>query len=350
VHTGPAVRELVDRMLELHEVTPPAAAGLRWTLDALGDGMDLRGQRFAIMGANAELAPTPMLLAAGAEVLWLDIKPPALDPAGFAGTLHHCPTGADLLTRPREIVATIERFAGDAPVHLGLFAYAAGRGREWRLEASMNAIARAVPRRLVRSLTIYISPTSPMVTHPRDRAHAGAARAASPVWQRIARRTGVLRPSHVTAAEVAVASSLVPLQGASYQAAQYIAKTLAAEAFALAPDPARRVPRVSANVAGITNTSSMKEPVFQAAFRGAPLFNVRIFEPQATRWLAGLLMLHDLLADEPAHGEDAPGSLFERQIHGGVQSMPDALQGAITVAALVGMATHPGLALGMLRR
>lgn len=333
---------LIDGMFDAHLLTPPAAEALRWTTEQIeNERLDLRGHKFVVLGAAAELAPTPHLLAAGAEVLWIDLVAPTLGPGDFAGKLHHVEGGADLLTQPGEIVATIEAFAGGEPINVGMFAYAAGRGREWRLEAAMNTITRSVERGLVRSASVYISPTSAIASHPHDvEVSRGRGR---PAWQAPLWATGLCKPTHVLAGDVGVARSIVQLQGASYQAAQYVAKILVAEAFACAPDEKRRLPRVSANVAPITNTSSMSEPVFQAGFAGASHFAVDIFVPESTRWLAALVMLHDLLhpdaAPDPAH----PEAIFHRQLHGGVYSMPAQLEDAIRIAALIGMAKKPGL-------
>lgn len=345
---GAGVRELADRLLELHLLTEPAAAALRWMADYASAGLDLSDHKFVVMGAGAELAPTAHLLAAGATVLWIDVVEPKLPTEAFSGTLHFVPDGADLLAQPAEIVATIEAFAEGDPVHVGMFAYAAGHGREWRLEAAMNAIARALTRERLASISIYVSPTSAIVSHPDD-ARLALERPI-PIWQRPLARFGALRENHVRVGEVAVAQAIVQLQGASYQAAQYVAKILAAEAFACAPDASRRVPIVSANVAGITNTSSMSEPVFQAGFAGAWHFGDEIFEPRSTRWLAALLMLHDLLAPDarldPAH----PERLFHRQIHGGVYTSRWRLEDAIRVAALIGVAKRPALIPAFFRR
>jgi hypothetical protein len=152
-----------------------------------------------------------------------------------------------------------------------------------------------------------------------------------------------------------VARAVVPLQGPSYQAAQYVSKVLAAETYAVygtridaaAPRPVT----VSANVAGITETRSLKQPLFQAAFIGAPRFGVEIFKPATTRRLSGLLMLHDLLNPDapgsaggtgPAEGSRA-AALFSQQVHGGIYGMPWALYPAIRISAMIGISGHPGL-------
>jgi hypothetical protein len=345
---GRDVSKLADELFELRLLSGPAAKALSWTATTMGDDIDLAGHKFVMLGAGAELAPTPHLLAAGADVLWIDLVDPAIDPATFRGTLEFVKNGADLLTRPGGIVKTIEAFAGGEPVHVGMFAYAAGRGREWRLEAGMNAITRALTRGLVRSVTVYISPTSAVAAHPDDASYAAGRTA--PAWQIPLEKIGLLARSHVREGSASVARSLVKLQGVSYQAAQYVAKVLVAEAFACAPDESRRVPRVSANVAGITNTSSMSEPVFQAGFAGAWHFAVDIYDPPTTRWVSHLLMLHDLLHPDAKPDPEQPAALFERQFHGGVYTMPYRLEDAIRIAGLIGVAKRPGLIPQFLRR
>lgn len=341
---GPRARELVDQLEAEHSMTTAAADALRWTLGQVADGLDLSGRKFVLLGAGAELAPTRLLLAAGADVLWIDVTDPVLDPAEFRGSLRFVEGGTDILTQTREIVATIEAFAADDPVYIGMFAYAAGQGREWRLEAAMNAITRALPRDRVAGVGIYISPTSAACIVPSDASESVQRRAHAPLWQKALARARALGPAQAEHGDVRVSRAIVPLQGASYQAAQYIAKALVAEAFSTS----RRVGVVSANVAGITNTGSMGVSVFQAGFVGAKLFGVRIFDAATTRWLSGLLLLHDLL-DATANLKDPPSKLFERQIHGGVYCMPYALDDAIRFAAVYGFARKPGLLTRALR-
>jgi hypothetical protein len=340
VHRGPAVQALIDRLEAENGVTAAAAKALRWATQA---ELDLQGRKIVLLGAGAELAPTPLLLAAGADVLWIDITDPTFDPATHRGTLRHVKGGADLLTQPKEILATIKAFAGDDTVSIGMFAYAAGQGREWRLEAAMNAIANALPRGTVEAVGLYISPTSAASVQSDD-AEAGERRkSTAPVWQRVLSKTGALGPAFAERGGKNVSRAIVPIQGASYQAAQYIAKALAAEAFATS----RRIGKVSANVAGITNTRSMSLPVFQAGFVGAKLFGIRIFDTETTRWLSGLLLMHDWLNRDTE--SDDPQVLFERQIHGGVYTTGYQLIDVIKYAAIYGFARKPSLIAAMAR-
>jgi hypothetical protein len=148
---------------------------------------------------------------------------------------------------------------------------------------------------------------------------------------------------------IPVARAIVPLQGVSYQAAQYISKILTAEVFATQgidlKGPAQPL-RVSANVAGITKTRSLNHPVFQAAFLGAPTFGVEIFEVPTTQALATLLILHDLLNSD-ANPKGDITALFTKQVHGGIYSRAFALDPMIRIATLMGMVKRPKLLLKM---
>lgn len=349
MYAGKELHELADAFAAQHLMTRAAADALRWIADhaAAHGGIDLSGHKFAVLGAGAELAATPLLLEAGASVLWIDVREPpdALreHASRTGGSLTYAAGGADLLTRPREIAATIARWAWEDPVHLALYAYAAGQGREWRVAAAMNGIARSLDPHSVRSVTLLVSPTSPAVVQPEDL--EAAAERTPRWWQSLLERAGRLPPARAAAGSVQVARSIVPIQGASYQAAQYIEKILFAETLArygMRLDDAPGSPvTVSANVAGVSQTRSLSHPVFDAAFVGAGVFGVTTFDPATTSRLNGLLALHDLL-NPGAHTADA-AALFAKQVHGGIYALPWELEPCITLAAVVGLARRPQL-------
>jgi hypothetical protein len=362
LYRGRDVIALAERLAAEQHLTQPVVAALRWIvthIEERGGALDLRGERFAILGAGAELAPTRMLLQAGATVLWVDVAEPSRalpDLAALPGTLVRGATASNLLEAPAEVAAAISAFAADGPVHLINFAYASGSSREWRLGAAMNVIATHVRPDLIRSISLLVSPTTTATLQP-ETAHAAMQRAASPAaWQKALLRVGLLRaPGFYEANGVRIARATVSIQGLSYQAAQYIAKLASAETFAvhgtnLHSDVARPV-TVSANVAGITRTRSLAHPLFQAAFIGAPRFGVRIFDPATTRALSGLLILHDLLcptapgaaAVQPSDPRLKASLLLSQQVHGGIYSMPFVLEHAIRAAAVIGMASQPSL-------
>ncbi|TNF30841.1 MAG: hypothetical protein EP329_13265 [Deltaproteobacteria bacterium] len=364
VYRGAEVAALVATLRERSCLTDRAAAGLAWTLaeaERQGGTLDLSGHRFAILGAGAELAPTLDLLRAGATVLWIDLADPHEVIAGdggapLAGTLVTAPGVTDILKQPAEIAAAIRAFAADGPVHLGLFAYAPGRGRELRLAGAMDAIARSLPAEAIASVGMYISPTTPATVQPEDRDASTRLLRAQNVWKSALTRVRALSPRpHHHHGEVAIARAVVPLQGPGYQAAQYLAKMATAETWATHGSDiygeAAKPMTVSANVAGISKTRSIEHPLFTAAFIGAPSVGVQIFDVPTTRALSGLLMLHDILA------EDAPGAAtsngvssaqkaaqtLSQQIHGGVYSQPWYFESTIRTAAVLGLAKRPSL-------
>jgi len=365
VYRDGEVAVAVDKLHRGHHLTDAARDALRWTvrhIEAAGGALDLSKHRFALMGAGAELSPARMLLAAGATVLWIDVNGPDKllgDSVGLAGTLVEAERGHDLLRDPCAVAASIRRFAEAGPVHVGLFAYAAGASRELRVAGAMDAIVRSLGTDVVQSVSMLVSPTSPGEMQREDLNVQGARRASPPLWQRALQLGRIVRgPGHYGSEGSPVCRAIMSIQGAGYQAAQYLTKIASAEAlatFGLGPHDGDKKPvTVSANVAGITATRSLSHPLFLAAFAGAPAFGVRIFEPATTRALSGLLMLHDVL------NPDAPGSatrcaeppetraraLRAQQIHGGVYDLPWEFESAVRAAAVLGAARKPSVLFG----
>lgn len=363
VYRGRSALEAVEKLRAAHQLTDAACAGLAWIIEHASDqggNIDLTGQRFVLFGAGAELASTRMLLRAGASVLWVDLAEPLRslhDVSALAGSITRAPAADDLLARPREIAAAVRAFAADGPVHLGMFAYAPGASKEWRLGAAMNAIVGSLEPELVRSVSLLISPTTPSVLSSETLQSAVERHDNLPAWQRLLARGGLVRhPGHHREGDTHVSLSTVSLQGLSYQAAQYISKIAAAESYAVYGTSAHAEEAlpvtVSANVAGITRTRSLSHPLFDAAFLGADKFGVRVFDPETTRALNGLLMLHDLLnpsapgaASLALAPRDKATAVLSQQIHGGICGLPFVLEGVIRAAAVLGLASRPSLLL-----
>lgn len=313
------------------------------------DGLSLRGERFVLFGAGAELSPVYTLLEAGAEVLWLDRhRPPVdhlLDPR-LGGTLHFPEQELDLLADLGAVRATILEFAGSEPVHLGMYAFAGGGAREARLQLSFNELVRSLPRGVVRSLLYSLFPTSPSPVDPADAACADARRERASRVTRTLMRTGPLQQGHVLAGDTRISCPVVAQQGASFQVAEYLGKRLAAEAFAhfgARLEGGGETLSVSANIAPITATRSLASPLVSASLVGAPALGILIAQPASSRALSSLLTVRDVLAPPSTH------ALFARQLHGGVHAQPYALDGLIRVAALRGFAQKPLLALELWR-
>lgn len=352
-YEGQRVAELCDDWLARRWMTEGAHRAIRWTLDQALNGpsgrTELVGHKIVSLGGGAELSPTRAMLRAGADVLFLDMREPSAelrnDPR-VSGSLTYVPGGANLLTQPREIAATIERFAGNDPVHVGMYAYSGGAAQEWRLTASMNEIVRALPRGLVRSIVLLISPTTPGAVSGPD-ADTAAERTERWFLKPLALGGSGGRGQSGENAH-RISHSVVSLQGAAYQAAQYVGKMMAAEVYATFGTHGDGI-TVSAPVAPITKTASLAHPLFDAGFQGAELFDILISEPQATRVMCALLAFHDLLNPEaPSRALDRPASerlagIMGEQIHGGVYAQPYALEREIVLAAVAGLVKNPKL-------
>jgi hypothetical protein len=351
---GAAFSDLGQHLAQRNIITPQAGHALRWLSETLLDDgrVHLTGRKIVMMGASAEMAPVQHWLQAGADVLWLDIRPPSdawLGASGHAGHLAWPVSGSDLLhTDPRDLVATILAFADGDAVDLGLYAYAPGQARELRLTGCMNAIVRALPAPLIASVTMLVSPTTPTELSAHD-CSAMAAR-----WQTRPRSESVLdglgllgRGGGSAICQGAAATrTVVGIQGASYQAAQYFGKVVTAEYWARHGIPVSNVTeplRVSANTAAITRTRSIQHPVFDAAFIGADAFGVETFTPELSRTLNGLLAVHDWTHPE----RQIPGEI---RVHGGIHTLPYPLEATLRAAATWGFIRSPGLVAGLLRR
>ncbi len=353
-YTNKNLNELGSILLGENKITKKVANALDWLTQYAKDHdgrIDLSGQKFVIMGASAELAPTSLLLKAGAKVLWVDIQSPAnllKAEKALSGELFTSKDANDVLLQPRKIRATIEEFAAGDPVHIGMYAYAGGASQEWRLAATMNAIIRNLESRIIASVAMLISPTAAAVVQPEDSNASLEFFRNPPAWQAALCRLGLLgERASFDKCGTPIARSIVPIQGISYQAAQYVSKVLAAEVYGTFgtkfDEPASPI-TVSANVAGITKTRSLNHPVFQAAFLGAKTFGVEIFEVQTTHALNNLLMIHDILNPTSVDPQDI-SSLFAKQVHGGIYSRAYSLDPMIKIATVIGLAKRPKLIL-----
>jgi hypothetical protein len=350
VQQGDTLVEAVSAMVARGSASDSVARAIGWLVEEAGaDGIDLSGHRIAMLGAGAELAPTLLWLAGGADVLWIDVNDPPVDLLerdDLSGTLHWVPGGVDLLTDPDRVRATIEEFASGDRIDLGLYAYAGGHAREWRLTAAMNAIVDALPAGSVRGVAMLLSPTTCGVLTEAELAGAAARRANAPRWLRALDRMHVLGTGdgHTAIGGTAANRGIVSIQGGSYQGAQYIGKMLAAEVWASA-DPAINL---SVNTAGVSLTESLHHPVFEIAFAGAQALDVETFPPATTAALNGLLTLHDRL--DPAAAERSIDELFTTRVHGGIYLAPYPIDPALRVAAGIGVLKDPRRLVALVRR
>ena len=181
------------------------------------------------------------------------------------------------------------------------------------------------------------------------------------------RALGFLKPQTSLQGPYPISDSVVTIQGASYQAAQYLGKTLMAETWEaehvarlqaqsprggtldrseakeVVPSTEGSYFQVSANTAPITQTRSLAHPVFAAAFQGARTLGVETFLPEFSQQVGGLLWMHDWMNDDP-------DSTIRQRVHGGIHPMPYQLQSALYIAAAIGFARRPLLLKGLFDR
>ncbi len=336
-------------------VTQAAGEALSWVSTGLVEqgAIHLRGRKIAVLGGGAEMAPTRLWLAAGAEVLWLDTAAPPAEwhkDADLCGRLYWPRDNVDLLSQPREVLATLLAFADGQALDVALYAYAPGQARELRLTGVMNALVEALPSELLASVTLLVSPTTPTALSATDLQAMRQRLQQRPAWEALLAGLGLLgrgggaataqsgatEQSKITA-QAAATRTVVGIQGASYQAAQYVAKVLVAECWSNRGDF-----RVSANTAAITRTRSLAHPVFTAAFGGAGAFGIETLTPRQSRAVNGLLALHDWLHPQAP----VPGAV---RVHGGIHTLPYPLDKALRVAAAFGFARSPRLLRGLLK-
>ena len=329
------------------QMTAEAVAAMQWSLSAIAaNGLDLRGQKFVLLGGTAELSPLALLLDLGADVLTTHSSQASLErrmtaePGSivrFPGRLFSVPGGIDLLATPVEFAATITEFAAGDAVHIGALAYKGGQGREWRLAAAMDAIIRYVRRAdLLRSVFAYLTPSMTV-----QLSHETAAVAARRLTEASSSRTALaraltlgtlFRPNLVAHGDTHWPRPIIPEQGASYFAANLLGKVYAAEVYAHDRQHSGMRLRVSANVAPMTRTASNATPAAEAAFSEVERLGVRVFPAAVVRHVMGLLMLHDLFSPEAADAE-----LFAKQFHGGVFTHPWSLNSVLKQAYVTAM-------------
>ena len=305
-----------------------ASHAISWLAESLfcEDEDVIAQQKFVLLGGTAELSPIFYLLQRGAKVLTTHVRniDRVIQQAGeFCGELHYCPQGMDLLTQPSEIAATIRAFSEGSPVHIGIFAYRGGKGRELRLTAAADAIVREV-KDITKSLAFYLSPSVTAEISKDTAQRALDTQKPLKVAQRSLHKATRKRwySDAVFAKDDRFwAQTVCNFQGCSYAASNIFGKYYPAEVY-------QKDMNVSANVGGITATSSMKTPFLLAAFRQARKFNIEIFESHEMREFLQALWLHDILNPQE--------NVISKQIHGGAFTVPWSLDGCVEEAAITG--------------
>ncbi|BCJ41978.1 hypothetical protein GCM10010168_66450 [Actinoplanes ianthinogenes] len=293
------------------------------------DWLDLGDLKFALLGAGAEMGPLRALLGWGATVLAIDLPLDELWErigavvAGSAGRLlapsadEGAAPGADLRAALPAIAQWLLGF--DGQLVLGNYGYAPGTAYPI-LAAAVDALSVHIrQQRPDTALTVLATPTDVYAVP------AAAVRQATERYAARSRRARLttplsggrlLLPNYPVPAEPGINDSLVPQQGPNYALAKRIHRWRATVA--------RRDGLVSFAVAPPTRTRSvLRNRVLKAAYAGAHLFDVEVFEPATASKLMAVLMIHQLRkprAADPAAWRDetvaaAHGGLWRAAYH-----------------------------------
>ncbi len=357
VLTGDALRRQIDRWAADGLVEPSFAQAL-WRVQAHPEWFDLSDQRFALLGAYAEMGPLPYLLRWRATVYAVDL-PRAdlwqqmlrLAHAGNGAPCAPCAAapsddseiaqraGADLVRDTPEIAAWLD--AIDGPLTIGAYGYLHG-AQHVRVAAAMDAIQAALAaRRGDTTLALLATPTD---------AYAVPAAALRAAHERYARRGGLARAVHAVTLGQAFArngtalaapgadrtdaepggivDALIAQQGPNYVLAKRLQhwRALVARHAGI---------RVSIHVAPPALTRSVtKNRLLAAAYRAAQRFGAEAFEPATAAALMAALLVHDLRHPQAVAHSHVPLAhplqlLSEAACHGGLWRMPYAARSAL---------------------
>jgi hypothetical protein len=298
--------------------------------------LDLSDQRLVVLGAGAEMGPLPAVLGWGATVVGLDLpqswdRVRAVPSAGrlIAPAREDVP-GADLLTDLPAVAAWLRGIEGR--LILGNYVYAPGAAYPL-LSAAVDALGVHLGRhRDDLALAFLATPTDVFavpgeaVTQARARFDARSRRvrlAAAASGGRL------LRPNFPYAVSPAINDSLVAQQGPNYALAKRIQRWRATVA--------RADSTVSLSVAPPTRTRSVtSNRLLAAAYAGAHLFDVEVFEPATANKLMAALLVHQIRNPRPPAArvweEEAFGA-----VHGGLWRTAYSPRTALPLAAVRGL-------------
>jgi hypothetical protein len=265
--------------------------------------LDLSDQRLVVLGAGAEMGPLPAVLSWGATVVGLDLPRPDLQArlrataeqsAGrlIAPTRGEVP-GADLLSDLSAVAAWLRGL--DGRLILGNYVYAPGAAYP-RLSAAVDALGVHLRRHREDLALAFLATPTDVFAVPGEAVIQATARydARSRRARLTAAASGgrLLRPNYPYAVSPGINDSLVPQQGANYALAKRIQRWRATAA--------RADSTVSLTVAPPTRTRSVtSNRLLAAAYAGAHLFDVEVFEPATANKLMAALLIHQIRNPRP---------------------------------------------------
>jgi hypothetical protein len=301
------------------------------------DWLDLSDQRLVVLGAGAEMGPLPAVLAWGGTVigvdlpraqLWERVTAMAEKSAGRLTALR-----ADLLEQLPEVAGWLAQVEG--PLVLGNYVYAPGV-THLKLAIAVDALGEHLRdlrgdvalAGLATPTDIFQVPSSAVEeSRERWRRRSRRARAGSVVTGR-----RMLRPNYPEGGPP-LNDSMVAQQGPNYALAKRIQRWRAAVA-------RRDGVTVSYNVAPPTWTRSVtNNRLLAAAYAGAHLFDVEVFEPATANRLMAALLVHDLRNPRPAAASAASVAEDEAAgaAHGGLWRVAYQPRTCLPLAAAVGL-------------
>ncbi|WP_034590429.1 hypothetical protein [Hamadaea tsunoensis] len=348
----------LERWVEAGVIEPSCAESIS-TVMANPDWLALPGRTIAVLGAGAEMGPVHSLLRWGCDVAAVDLPRPAvwtrlLDLAErYAGRLHlpvpagtteadPAVAGADLLHDLPAVAAWLEQFTD---LTLGNYVYADG-ATNVRVSVAVDALTeRLRSLRSDLSLAFLATPTDVFAVPPDAVAQAERAYGEASALRllrsplRIVSAGRLLRRNYAPvgerlrdpsgAAEPGVCDSIVTQQGPNYALAKRLQRWRAAVARS-AGTP------VSFTVAPPTRTRSvLKNRALAAAYAGAHIFGVEVFEPATANTLMAGLLVHDLHRPLKPQAHVWQEEAFNAA-HGGLWRAAYAPRSALGLAALLG--------------
>ena len=346
---GDALIRQLDTWVQAGTMEPSAATAVR-AVATSPDWLDLSDQRIVVLGAGAEMGPIRSLLRWGASVVAVDLPRPPIwtwlldHNARFGGQL--ClparpgtgdladRAGADLLHDLPEVAQWL--LGLDGRLVLGNYVYADG-ATNVRVSMAVDVLGEHIrARRPDTALAFLATPTDVFAVPGTAVAHAEQAyrrrttlaRLRGPL--RVLSAGRLLRRNYAPGVDPGICDSLVPQQGPNYALAKRLQRwraTVARHDGAL----------VSFKVAPPTRTRSvLRNRALAAAYAGAHLFDVEVFEPATSNTLMAILLVHDLrnppVARPYSWQDEADGA-----VHGGLWRAPYAPRSALGLAALVGL-------------
>jgi hypothetical protein len=338
---GDALARQLDAWVAGGIVEPSCAEAVREVL-AHPEWLDLSDLRVVVLGAGAEMGPVHSLLRWGGEVVAVDLPRRAIwtrlrGLAGRYGGRLQLPVrdgeaGADLLHDLPAVADWLLGFPTDRRLVIGNYAYADG-ATHVRVAAATDALSRhLLDQRPDTALSFLATPTDVYAVPAEAVAQANRAYRQRSVLSRSARWLSagrLLRRNYPPDADPGIIDCLVPQQGPNYALAKRVQRWRATAARGAGT-------AVSLTVAPMTRTRSvLRNRVLAAAYAGAHVFGVEVFDPPTSNTLMAALLVHDLRAPRPER-EHPWRDEAANAAHGGVWRVAYAPRSALGLAAALG--------------